>query len=254
MPGSRATRPRSSCSPPATSCLTEHKYDQLDAVVKLLREGLAALELPLRSFEIEFGPSQLEFTLAPMRRHGGRRRDGAAAQRGEADRAPPRLPRHLHVPAEAAERHVERLASAPVAHAQRPQRVYFRQGGPVGCRQALPRRPAGPCARRGRARHADHQRLQALPPLFARPRPRDLGQGEPRRDAARDRRAARSRHAHREPHRRAGGEPVPLLRLADLQRPGRHRAAPAHRRARPTRLTKRRPTCCRARWKKRCSI
>ena len=45
--------------------LTEHKYDQLDAVVQLLRDGLAALDLPLRTFEIEFGPSQLEFTLAP---------------------------------------------------------------------------------------------------------------------------------------------------------------------------------------------
>jgi glutamine synthetase len=45
--------------------LTEHKYDQLDAVVQLLRDGLAALDLPLRSFEIEFGPSQVEFTLAP---------------------------------------------------------------------------------------------------------------------------------------------------------------------------------------------
>ncbi|HWM44250.1 MAG TPA: glutamine synthetase, partial [Burkholderiales bacterium] len=45
--------------------LTEHKYDQLDTVVQLLRDGLAALDLPLRTFEIEFGPSQLEFTLAP---------------------------------------------------------------------------------------------------------------------------------------------------------------------------------------------
>jgi glutamine synthetase len=45
--------------------LTEHKYDQLDGVVQLLRDGLAALDLPLRTFEIEFGPSQLEFTLAP---------------------------------------------------------------------------------------------------------------------------------------------------------------------------------------------
>jgi glutamine synthetase len=45
--------------------LTEHKYDQLDAVVQLLRESLAALDLPLRSFEIEFGPSQVEITLAP---------------------------------------------------------------------------------------------------------------------------------------------------------------------------------------------
>ena len=34
-------------------------------MVQLLRDGLAALDLPLRTFEIEFGPSQLEFTLAP---------------------------------------------------------------------------------------------------------------------------------------------------------------------------------------------
>lgn len=45
--------------------LTEQKYDQLDGVVQLLRDGLSALELPFRSFEIEFGPSQLELTLAP---------------------------------------------------------------------------------------------------------------------------------------------------------------------------------------------
>jgi glutamine synthetase len=45
--------------------LTEHKYDQIDPLVQLLRDGLASLELPLRSFEIEFGPSQVEFTLAP---------------------------------------------------------------------------------------------------------------------------------------------------------------------------------------------
>jgi glutamine synthetase len=46
--------------------LTEHKYDQLEPVVRILREDLEQLELPLRSFEIEFGPSQLEFTLAPQ--------------------------------------------------------------------------------------------------------------------------------------------------------------------------------------------
>jgi len=45
--------------------LTEHKYDQLDPVVEIFRSNLEQLELPLRSFEIEFGPSQLEFTLAP---------------------------------------------------------------------------------------------------------------------------------------------------------------------------------------------
>ena len=45
--------------------LTEHKYDQLDPMVEILRKHLEELQLPLRSFEIEFGPSQLEFTLGP---------------------------------------------------------------------------------------------------------------------------------------------------------------------------------------------
>jgi glutamine synthetase len=46
--------------------LTEQRYDQIDAVVEMLRKDLERLELPLRSFEVEFGPSQFEFTLAPM--------------------------------------------------------------------------------------------------------------------------------------------------------------------------------------------
>ena len=47
--------------------LTEQRYDQLDPVVHLLRTELEKLQFPLRSFEVEFGPSQLEFTLEAMR-------------------------------------------------------------------------------------------------------------------------------------------------------------------------------------------
>jgi len=46
--------------------LTEQRYDLLDPIVKLLRDDLEKLQLPLRSFEVEFGPSQFEFTLAPQ--------------------------------------------------------------------------------------------------------------------------------------------------------------------------------------------
>jgi glutamine synthetase len=46
--------------------LTEQRYDLLDPVVEILRKGLAALGLPLRSFECEFGPSQFELTLSPL--------------------------------------------------------------------------------------------------------------------------------------------------------------------------------------------
>ena len=46
--------------------LTEQRYDQIEPVVELLRKNLERLELPLRSFEVEFGPSQIELTLAPL--------------------------------------------------------------------------------------------------------------------------------------------------------------------------------------------
>jgi glutamine synthetase len=46
--------------------LTEQRYDQIDPVVEILRRDLEALGLPLRSFEVEFGPSQFEFTLGVL--------------------------------------------------------------------------------------------------------------------------------------------------------------------------------------------
>jgi glutamine synthetase len=49
--------------------LTEQRYDQLDPVMEILRRDLAALELPLRTFEVEFGPSQCEVTLGVMTGH-----------------------------------------------------------------------------------------------------------------------------------------------------------------------------------------
>jgi glutamine synthetase len=44
--------------------LAEQRYDLIDPVVEILRKNLEQLQLPLRSFEVEFGPSQFEFTLA----------------------------------------------------------------------------------------------------------------------------------------------------------------------------------------------
>jgi glutamine synthetase len=46
--------------------LAENRYDQIDPVVEILRRDLAGLDLPLRSFEIEYGPSQLEITLSAL--------------------------------------------------------------------------------------------------------------------------------------------------------------------------------------------
>jgi glutamine synthetase len=46
--------------------LTENRYDQIEPIIDLLRRDTAALGLPLRSVELELGPSQCEFTFAPQ--------------------------------------------------------------------------------------------------------------------------------------------------------------------------------------------
>ena len=46
--------------------LAEQRYDQLEPVVELLRGPLLQLGLPLRSMEVELGPSQIEFVFGPM--------------------------------------------------------------------------------------------------------------------------------------------------------------------------------------------
>jgi len=46
--------------------LTELRYDQLEPALEVLRRGLVDLGLPLRSLEVEFGPSQCEFTFQPQ--------------------------------------------------------------------------------------------------------------------------------------------------------------------------------------------
>lgn len=45
--------------------LTELRYDRVEPLMELLRVNLQQLGLPLRSMEIEFGPSQFELTFSP---------------------------------------------------------------------------------------------------------------------------------------------------------------------------------------------
>jgi glutamine synthetase len=46
--------------------LTETRFDQMEPVLETLRRDIVALGLPLRSIEIELGPSQCEFTFQPQ--------------------------------------------------------------------------------------------------------------------------------------------------------------------------------------------
>ncbi|HUN53246.1 MAG TPA: glutamine synthetase family protein, partial [Candidatus Sulfotelmatobacter sp.] len=46
--------------------LTETRFDQMTAALEPIRRGILALDMPLRSLEIELGPSQCEFTFRPQ--------------------------------------------------------------------------------------------------------------------------------------------------------------------------------------------
>jgi len=46
--------------------LTESRFDMIDPAVEILRRGIETLGLPLRSVELELGPSQVEFTFRPQ--------------------------------------------------------------------------------------------------------------------------------------------------------------------------------------------
>lgn len=45
--------------------LTEQRYDQMEPILDILRRDVVALGMPLSSVEVEFGPSQCEFTFRP---------------------------------------------------------------------------------------------------------------------------------------------------------------------------------------------
>jgi glutamine synthetase len=47
--------------------LTESRFDQIESALEPIRRGIQALGLPLRSLEVELGPSQCEFTFRPQR-------------------------------------------------------------------------------------------------------------------------------------------------------------------------------------------
>ena len=51
---------------PGYQYLTETRFDQAEPILEVLRRDVLALGLPLRSVEIELGPSQCEFTFHPQ--------------------------------------------------------------------------------------------------------------------------------------------------------------------------------------------
>ncbi|GIM97350.1 glutamine synthetase family protein [Paractinoplanes toevensis] len=62
-PGAPGRPPRVGPVSSGAQLLHEEGLDRVDDLVQLLQHGLQRLDLPLRSIELEFGPSQLEITL-----------------------------------------------------------------------------------------------------------------------------------------------------------------------------------------------
>src|SRR5438128_1286404 len=58
--------PQVSLLAPGYAYLTETRFDQMEPVLEAVRRDVVALGLPLRSVEIELGPSQCEFTFHPQ--------------------------------------------------------------------------------------------------------------------------------------------------------------------------------------------
>ena len=83
--------------------LTESRFDQLDTALEPIRRGVMALGMPLRSLEVELGPSQCEFTFRPQA--GLAAADTMILFRAAAKQIARRngLLRQLHVPAGLAE-------------------------------------------------------------------------------------------------------------------------------------------------------
>jgi glutamine synthetase len=58
--------PQVSLLSPGYQYLTETRFDQIEPILESVRRDVVALNLPLRSVEIELGPSQCEFTFHPQ--------------------------------------------------------------------------------------------------------------------------------------------------------------------------------------------
>ena len=64
-PGQPGVPPTVSLLTQGYQYLTEQRFDQMQPALETIRANLTALGLPLRSIELEYGPSQCEFVLQP---------------------------------------------------------------------------------------------------------------------------------------------------------------------------------------------
>ena len=169
--------------------LTELRYDELDPILDILRTNIVDLGLPLRCIEVEFGPSQVEFTFRAG--DGLGRPTPWCCCAAPSSRSPPAT---ATTPPSCAARSSPRSCRAAgtctrACCGTAVARQRLQESGPtaVAVRDRLPGRAAAARAGHERVLHADPQRLQALPLDVAGPRPRGVGARQPRGDGARAR-------------------------------------------------------------------
>ena len=102
--------------------LTEQRYDQMEPALEIIRRDVLALGLPLAVGRGRVRPEPVRIHFCADQGADARRQHGAVSLGREADRPPPRLSRHLHVPAETAQRVCLRLAPASIAGVARERR------------------------------------------------------------------------------------------------------------------------------------
>jgi glutamine synthetase len=205
--------------------LTETRFDQLDAALAPIWRGVAALGMPLRSLEVELGPSQCEFTFRPQT--GLAAADTMVLFRAAAKQIArrhglfasfmcrPALPNlfssgwHLHQ-----------------SLLERGRKVNAFAGGERDGLSA-----AGVHFLGGLLAHAHAAAAFTTPTVNGYKRYRPYTLAPDRAIWARDNRGVMVRvlGAGGEPRRRAGGQSLSLQRRADPRRPRRHRAPPRSR-------------------------
>jgi glutamine synthetase len=218
-PGAPGPAPEVEPLSSGSQLLHEEGLDRLDDLVDLLYRGLTGLDLPLRSLELEFGPSQLELTLdardaaqaaddALLARAAVRqicRRNGYHAtfmsRPATAETASSGWHLHQSLRSRATGEAAFDPAPGPALGARSGARSGVRLGARLGVRlcvggaavpdgavvpggPALPRRAAGTRARRHGLHHADRQRLQAVPADVPGSRPGGVGHRQQGRHGA----------------------------------------------------------------------
>ena len=187
---------------PGYSFHSETQFDLMHEPIVRLADAYEALNLPVRSFENEWGPGQVECTFGPV--DALRAADNMLLFRTATRQiaAPNRLFRKLYVPAESKGTLFERMAPAPVRDRfDRSKRFHTDQDwrATLDARQGLSGWLTGSRSCRHGVRKSDRECLPALSRQLARAGPCNLGDRPSRRHAESVGRDQRSGLPHREP-------------------------------------------------------